>query len=104
MATVTVKASDFVNPNGSVVDCAQMVAAEVASALRSGDNVRVSVRGLRGVSSSFFNVILATVGDAIGSQLTDARFDVETETEVQKLVYRRSLEAFMKRASEGSRS
>ncbi|CAG0978477.1 hypothetical protein PHYC_01633 [Phycisphaerales bacterium] len=93
-----ISAKDFVDERRPVVECAGAVARECVRELQSGANVLLSVRGVRGVSSSFFNVILSAVSDALSGQLSSERFSVETETEAQRLVFQRSLRAFTKAA------
>jgi hypothetical protein len=93
MNTVTIHSKDFVVLDRPVVDCARVIGQEASRFLRSGAKVVVSVRGIRGVSSSFFNVILAAVADATAGVIDADRFVVETETETQRIVYERSLTA-----------
>ena len=94
MNTVRLNSKDFVDDGLSVVESASRIAAEASRLLRSGSNVVVSVHGVRGVSSSFFNVILAAVADALLSEGSAARFQVETETITQRTIYQRSFDAF----------
>jgi hypothetical protein len=94
--TVKLQVSDFAQQSVDVVSCASIVANVAADHLRTGERVVVSVAGVRGVSSSFFNVLLAGIGSALGSDFGGGRFDVETETETQRLVYKRSLAAYLK--------
>jgi hypothetical protein len=95
-ATVIV-ARDFVDEKLSVVESAGLVARRVVEALQSGESVVVSVRGLRGVSSSFFNVLLDAAEKALGSKLDNGQFTVETETTTQRTIYDRSYAAFLNR-------
>ena len=94
MDAVTIRVKDFVEESRSVVDCAAAVGLEAARQLRSGAAVIVSVRGVRGVSSSFFNVVLSTVAPALQNDFSEGRFSVDAETDTQALVYQRSLAAF----------
>lgn len=84
---------DYVDGSQSVVDSASQVADEVSRRLNNGQNVVLSVRGVRGVSSTFFNVILNAVAQVLGTGFASDRFSVETDTETQEMIYRRSLEA-----------
>jgi hypothetical protein len=97
----TIKATDYVDPSESVVDCANRIATAVASRLQAGENVVVSVHDLRGVSSSFFNVILTRVTRTLGPQWTEERFAVDCETKTQRTIYLRSLSAFQASARTG---
>jgi hypothetical protein len=94
MNAVVINAKDFIDDTMSVVDCAMRIAAEATRHLRSGGRVVVSIKGVRGVSSSFFNVILSAVADTLHNDLSEQRFDVECDTPTQRLVYTRSLAAF----------
>ncbi len=97
MDAVKINARDFVDESRPVVDSAMAVAQEAARQLRGGACVVVSVRGVRGVSSSFFNVILSVVAEVLRNDFSDNRFDVETETPTQRMVYARSFSAFADR-------
>lgn len=99
MDPVKINARDYIDQTRPVVDSAGDVARESARHLRAGSRVVVSVRGVRGVSSSFFNVILSAVADVLRNDFSDRRFDVETETATQQMIYQRSLAAFMSRPS-----
>ncbi len=98
MDTVSLDARDFFDPQGSVVDCAARIAHEVVRQLSTGAAVCLSVHGLRGVSSSFFNVILSAVFENFDRSVRD-RFRVDTETDTQRIVYERSLDAFLRRTA-----
>lgn len=94
MDVTKIDAKGFVDEARPVVECAELVAEEVSRLLRTGACVVLSVRGVRGVSSSFFNVVLSAVAEALGSDFGGGRFDVETETKTQRMIYQRSLQAF----------
>lgn len=94
MDTAKINSQDFIDNTLPVVDSAGRIAVEASRLLRSGANVVVSVRGVRGVSSSFFNVILSSVAEALHGDFSGGRFDVETDTVTQRMVYQRSLHAF----------
>lgn len=98
MDPVKLLAKDFIQHNRPVVECAVKLAAEVERLLASGQNVVVSVHGVRGVSSSFFNVILSAIDRTIPPDQVDVRFKMNLETVTQRLVYQRSLEAWRKQA------
>jgi hypothetical protein len=61
--------------------------------LRAGPSVEVSLRGLRGLTSSFFNVLLARVRDELGEEAVVSRLKFLFETKAQQLAYRSSLGA-----------
>ncbi|MCA9287702.1 MAG: hypothetical protein KDA05_03905 [Phycisphaerales bacterium] len=101
MEPTLVKAVDFVEQEGSVVESAARIGQRVAQALRAGHRVVLCLRGVRGVSSSFFNVVLASVSEATSGDVASDRFVVETDSQTQRMVYERSLQAYisMRRAS-----
>lgn len=94
MDAVKINAKDYVDERRPVVECAGLVAQEAVRQLLAGAGVIVSVHGVRGVSSSFFNVILSAVADVLKGDFSEGRFTVETETASQRLVYQRSFQAF----------
>lgn len=94
MNTAKINSKDYIDDTKSVVECAGLIASEASRLLMSGANVVVSVRGVRGVSSSFFNVILSAVAEVLRHDFGNGRFQVETETDTQRMVFQRSLAAF----------
>jgi len=86
-------AADFIDTSASVLESANAIGREAARILRDGGCVVLSVRGVRGVPSSFFNVVLSLVAEALANDFSDGRFAVETDTKTQRMVYERSLEA-----------
>jgi len=93
MDATVINAKDFIDEKKPVVDAAALVGAKAASILRSGGAVVVSVEDVRGVSSTFFNVILSRVAPALQNDFGDGRFDVQTGNKTQALIYQRSLDA-----------
>ncbi len=91
--TVRICASDHIDPTRPVVESAELIAKAVAAHLGAGANVVLSVAGVRGTSTSFFNVILAMVGDVLKGAFASGRFRVETDTPTQKMVFDRSWKA-----------
>lgn len=105
MNTVVIDAKRFIDESASVIDSAMRIGLEALGPLRAGQDVIVSVRGVRGVSSSFFNVLLATVSSELGAGTGRSRLTVDTETRTQAMVWDRSKAAFDKdRASRGDRA
>jgi len=93
MSTVHINATDYIQPHLSVVDCAIEIGRVVTKVLKEGGSVRLSFRGVRGVSTSFCNVIIAAVADALGGRPTSDRFDVDIDSALQRQVYQRSFQA-----------
>lgn len=96
MDAVRISVKDYVDERRPVIECARQVGDIAAAHLRSGGSVVLSVAGVRGVSSSFFNVILSAVAEALRNDFSDGRFDVELETPTQRLVYLRSRAALIR--------
>jgi hypothetical protein len=88
-----VVAMDHWSPQDSVVENAERLADAIAAALASPGQVTVSLKGLRGITSSFANVILARTAQEVGGVAARARVVFETDTELQREVLARSLEA-----------
>jgi hypothetical protein len=88
-----VVAMDHWSPRDSVVENAERLADAIAAALASPGQVTVSLKGLRGITSSFANVILARMAREVGGVAARARVVFETDTELQREILARSLEA-----------
>ncbi len=94
METAVVQSSSFIDGTRPVVECAGKIADDVVLLLDQNKRVVLSVRGVRGVSSSFFNVILSRIRDAVGARIEPTRFTVDTDTQTQRLIFERSMKAF----------
>ena len=100
MDAVKINAKDFIDESKPVIDAANAIGAKAAAQLRAGGSVIVSVLGVRGVSSSFFNVILSAVAPILHNDFSDERFVVETETKTQSMILKRSIDALSPRAAD----
>ncbi|MFN0131779.1 MAG: STAS-like domain-containing protein [Phycisphaerales bacterium] len=96
MNSVQINAKDLIDPAGSVVGSATRIGNEAARHLRTGAPVVISLHGVRGVSSSFFNVIFSLVAEVLRNDFNDQQFRVDTETATQRLVYMQSRDAFLR--------
>ena len=94
MDAAKINSKDFIDDRRPVVESAGLIATEASRLLRGGASVVVSVCGVRGVSSSFFNVILSVVSEELHGDFSAGRFNVETDTATQRMVYQHSLNAF----------
>ena len=85
--------SDHLTPDRSVLDIAESIAAEIIRILDAGESdVQVDLAGMRGVPSSFFNLILLWIGERFGADAIDrSRFAFRSP--LQERVYQRSLHA-----------
>lgn len=95
MDAAIINAKDFIDESRPVIDAARAIGDQAAAILRTGASVVVSVHGVRGVSSSFFNILLSCVSDPLKNDFSDGRFAVQTETKTQDMIYRRSLAAIV---------
>ena len=67
MDAVIINAKDYIDETRPVVDAARAIGDAVAKSLLAGAPVIVSVQGVRGVSSSFFNIVLLLARAAVTS-------------------------------------
>ena len=88
-----VRALDYWRSTDSIVETAERVADAMAEALSTGGRVTVSLRGLRGISSSFANILLQRAISLLGAVELERRVVFDTDSESQASVVRRSLEA-----------
>lgn len=91
--TETITARGFVDPAGTVVAGAEALAVGVLTALESSSVVHVDLQGLRGVPSSFFNVLLLAVAGRFGVGALGKRLVFRFDNDAQLRIYGRSLEA-----------
>jgi hypothetical protein len=83
-------AKDFLDPQGVVLRSADNVADAVIASLGENDRVSIAMNGMPAVSSSFFNVILRRVLDALGPAALD-RLHMATPSAVLRQIFDRSL-------------
>jgi hypothetical protein len=86
-------AIDYLDANGSVVQSGANLADAVLNLLRSGTPVLVNLADLRAVSSSYFNIFLQRVADAVGLSAIGSTIQLQFGTPLQKRVYDRSFAA-----------
>lgn len=87
-------ATEFVNPQGLIVESGLLLAARISAALTAGEAVEVSLAGMRGLSSSYFNVILGTLVEGFGLPAIENRVRFVFDSQAQQQTYRRSLDSF----------
>lgn len=93
--TVRIVATDYVDPDGSVVKSGLRLADAVLCALGEAESVIVSLAGLRGASSSYFNVFLRRIYEAAGRDVLDSGITLEFASALQREIYDRSRQAVM---------
>ena len=96
---VEIRAADFIHPDGLIVASGEMLARKVIEVLRTGEKVLIQLRGLPGISSSYFNVLLLMVQAEVGPDALD-RLQWDLVWPIQRQIYERSLEAARKAYSE----
>jgi hypothetical protein len=92
-----IQASQFLDPRGSFVDSAQRLANHVVDLLKQKkeERVEISFAGLRGLPSSYFNVLLQSIIQAGFREMLDDSIKFQLESDAQRLVYGRSRNAVL---------
>ena len=90
---VQIRATDYVNPDGSVVHSGMALADAVLSALEHADVVEVMFAGIKGASSSYFNVFLRRIEEGCGLAAFDRHIHMQFASKIQQMVFSRSLES-----------
>ncbi len=91
---ISLKATSFLDSTGSIVGSAGRFADELVRNLRDGRSVNVSMEGMRGVASSYFNVVLQRITKELGIEALD-RLRFQWDSTAQKVVYQRSLKSLL---------
>ena len=94
MSEVTIQAIDFTVQDEKLVDSAERLAEAIIDSLEAHERVVVSLKGLRGVSSSYFNVILRNLVSSIDLAAVEERTEFQFDSLAQEMVYQRSLLSF----------
>ncbi len=94
MNEVAFQAADFTDPDENMVQSAERLASAILDKLADQEKVIVSLRGMRGVSSSYFNVLLRSVATSFGAAALKDRISFLFDSFAQELVYERSLKSF----------
>lgn len=82
----------FLSPSQSVVVAAEELAREVIAQLDAGGDVAVDFRGVRGVSSAYFNAFFQEVSRVRGVQVILALV-CQTDSEAQRQIIEKSRRA-----------
>ncbi|MFH1108855.1 MAG: hypothetical protein V1790_06635 [Planctomycetota bacterium] len=99
---VHVYAREHVDSAGSVVRSGMALAEAVLDALESGAFVEVDMAGIKGASSSYFNVFLRRVDEGCGLAVFDDRIKLRFGSNVQQIVYSRSFESLRRGVTNSS--
>jgi len=90
-----IQVADHVKPDADIVETARQVGDLVVASLQRGETVAVSLRGVRGVPSSFLNVLLSVVAAELPG-LDGERFSMEFDSDIQRELFSRSRDAVLK--------
>lgn len=96
----SVSGSDFVDPNGSIVESAQLFANHVCVLLESdATDIEISFVGMKGLTSSYFNLLLRLVLQTVGVDGFQSRIQCRFDSPLQESVFQRSWETISKEAA-----
>jgi len=90
---VTVSANAFRDPQDRIVASAARLAEEVVRLLAAHDVIEIDLGGMRGVTSSYYNVLLHRVLEVIPAGDFPRRVKLRFDSAAQQLVFNRSLES-----------
>lgn len=90
---VSILAKDHFDPDGSVVHSGMRLADAVLAAIEAGARVEIDLREVKGAGSSYFNIFLRRIDEALGISAMDRCIQVRFASKVQEMVFERSLES-----------
>jgi len=96
LPVVRLEAVDHLDADGSVVRSGMVFADAVLKSLDVGNEVTASFRGLKGASSSYFNVFLRRIEEACGVAEINVHIKLDFGSPVQKMIFDRSFDAMRK--------
>lgn len=88
-----IQAVDHLAPDESIVRSGIALADAVLHALEDRQKVAVSFKGIKGASSTYFNVFLRRIQEGYGLKALDEQIQLEFGSNVQRMIYDRSLQA-----------
>jgi hypothetical protein len=89
-----IRAIDYIDPDGLIVRSGELLARQVLETLRHDESVRVQLRGLSGISSSYFNILLKRVIEDMGCDVLH-RVQFDFASPLQKQIFDRSWEVIV---------
>ena len=93
MSASVIRALEFCGDDQGIVESAGRVAAAILEAAGSAPVVTVSMAGMSGIPSSFFNVVLGEVAAGMGVEQLRRRLVVTDLSSLQSRIFERSLSA-----------
>jgi len=91
-----IEAKSHLHPEGYIVESANLLADAVLEFLRSQSEVEISMIGMRGTSSSYFNTIIQRIVQEIGVEAMERRVKFIFDSNAQREIFGRSLAAVTK--------
>ena len=88
--TVRIIATEYLDADGSVVRSGVAVADAALNALETSEVVIVSLEGLKGASSSYFNVFLRRIEEGCGLAEIREHIQLEFGSKIQEMIFERS--------------
>ena len=93
--SIVYQATNYIDPAGSVVASASLLAEAIIIDLAHGASVEVDLSGLRSVSSSYFNTLLSRVADRCGIGAIQDRLALRFSSHAQRAIFDRSYQAVL---------
>jgi hypothetical protein len=90
-----IRALDYCPADASPIESARRIAEDISNPIRAGQIVVVSMEGLLGASSSFFNVIYSTLRDLLGAKAVETHLTFIGLGPAMKMVEGRSRRAIL---------
>lgn len=87
-----IQAIDYQSDDGSVVHSGVQFADAVLSALNQSDCVQADLTGLKGASSSYFNVFLRRVDEGCGIANFKEAVKLNFDSNIQRMMFERSFD------------
>jgi len=88
-----IQAVEHIDAEGSVVRSGLAVAEAALQALESGSAVEIDLQGVKGASSSYFNVMLRRIDEGCGLAALDEHIRIRFSSRIQKIIFQRSLDS-----------
>lgn len=89
----TMHAAHHLAPDGSVVESARLLATAVAAQARNGSRVKIEFQGLRGATTSYFNMLLRDLRESLGPSIVEERLEFAFASPLQSELFERSRRA-----------
>jgi hypothetical protein len=97
---IHVDAREFIDPQGSIVESARLLGLQVQQVVKSRQQpVEISLLGMKGLSSSYFNLLLRMLIEVTGVDQVRDRVRWRFDSPLQKSVFERSWSVISKEAA-----